>query len=241
MDPLRSPSQRQQHRPGGSSRPSAAANGRIPASTGSTSRLQATTQNETATHERTLAPGQNASPRTPRRNLTAAIRQVTLIAALVATSLPTPTLASWVQPPVSWQDIDALRNLLIASGSTVVQRDCNQRGLQGLYHSASKTIVICRVHGDRVAVWNTLAHEATHRMQACAGGTITQAGHHSAMATALATYAPLEWRSLKAYPAREQLGELEARYTAHLPPAQVLQLFRRYCGSASSATLSQRP
>ena len=217
MDPLRSPSQRQQLRPGGSPRPSA------------------------ATHERTLAPGQNASPRTPRRNRTAAIRQATLIAALVATCLPAPTLANWVQPPISWQDIDTMRNLLITSGSNVVQRDCNQRGLQGLYHSASKTIVICRVHGDRVAVWNTLAHEATHRMQACAGGTITQAGHHSAMATALATYAPLEWRSLKAYPAREQLGELEARYTAHLPPAQVLQLFRRYCGSASSAILSQRP
>ena len=241
MDPLRSPSQRQQHRPGASSHPSAAANGRIAASTGSTSRLQATTQNETATHERTLACGQSASPRTPRRNRTAAISRATLVAALVATSLPAPTLASWVQPPVSWQDIDTLRNLLIASGSTVVQRDCNQRGLQGLYHSASKTIVICKVHGDRVAVWNTLAHEATHRMQACAGGTITQAGHHSAMASSLATYAPLEWRSLKAYPAREQLGELEARYTAHLPPAQVLQLFRRYCAASIPPSLSQRP
>jgi len=167
---------------------------------------------------------------------TAAITRAALLASLVA-----PAMAATVRPQASWQEIDALRGLLVASGSTVVQRDCNQQGLQGLYHQPSRTIVICRVHNDRSAVWNTLAHEATHRMQACAGGTITRAEHHGAMANALATYDPLEWRSLKAYPAREQLGELEARYTAHLPPAQVLQLFRRFCAATPSPTLSQRP
>lgn len=139
----------------------------------------------------------------------------------------------------------------MASGTRVLQRDCNQPGLQGLYHDHSDTIVICRVHRDPQAVWNTLAHEATHRMQTCAGGSITNPAHHQAMARALATFAPDEWRSLRSYPADQQLSELEARYTARLAPEQVPRLYRRYCGGSSTAartptgrslsTLSSRP
>ncbi len=141
----------------------------------------------------------------------------------------------------TWSDIDGLRSLLTANGARVVQRDCNQPGLQGLYHDRSGTIVICRVHRDPMAVWNTLAHEATHRMQACAGGTITHPQHHAAMARALATYAPDDWRSLRLYPRDEQLSELEARYTARLAPEQVPRLFRRYCVGSTPSTLTQQP
>jgi hypothetical protein len=62
-----------------------------------------------------------------------------------------------------------------------------------------------------------------------------------AMAQALATYAPDEWRSLRSYPRSEQLSELEARYTARLPPEQVPRLFRRFCGGRSPSTLTQKP
>jgi len=141
----------------------------------------------------------------------------------------------------TWADIDSLRGLLSATGARVIQRDCNQPGLQGLYHNSSGTIVICRVHRDPAAVWNTLAHEATHRMQACAGGAITHPSHHPAMARALATHAPDEWRSLRAYPRDQQIGELEARYTARLSPDQVPRLFRRYCGGPAPSTLSRQP
>jgi hypothetical protein len=141
----------------------------------------------------------------------------------------------------TWADIDTLRTLLMANGARVVQQDCNQPGLQGLYHGNSGTIVICRVHRDPAAVWNTLAHEATHRMQDCAGGPITHAAHHQAMAQALASGAPQEWRSLRSYPRSEQLSELEARYTARLAPEQVPRLFRRYCGGPTPSTLTQRP
>ena len=143
--------------------------------------------------------------------------------------------------PPSWADIDNLRALLMAHGTRVVQQDCNQRGLQGLYHDGSDTIVICRVHRDPQAVWNTLAHEATHRMQACAGGAITDPRQHGAMARALATYQPEEWRSIAIYPREQQISELEARYTARLPPEQVPRLFRRYCDGSSPSTLSRNP
>ncbi len=168
-----------------------------------------------------------------------------LIALLVSAftsdlALTVAAAAAPVRPP-SWRDIDNLRALLEASGSTVVQRDCNQHGLHGLFHQQSQTIVICRVHRNPASVWNTLTHEATHKMQACAGGTITRPEHHRVMAQSLALHAPEEWRSLRLYPRSEQLGELEARYTARLDPAQVPQLFRRYCGGQSlPSTLTQR-
>jgi hypothetical protein len=167
------------------------------------------------------------------------------LAALVLTAPVPACLAQAVtateRKPPSWADIDNLRSLLMAHGTKVLQQDCNQRGLQGLYHDRSDTIVICRVHRDPQAVWNTLAHEATHRMQACAGGSITDPGQHQAMARALATYEPQEWRSIAIYPREQQLSELEARYTARLAPEQVPRLFRRYCGGSGPSTLSRQP
>jgi len=165
------------------------------------------------------------------------------LASLVVTQAQIPSRAAELLSPnqANWADIDTLRSLLVANGTRVIQRDCNQPGLQGLYHDNSGTIVICRVHRNPTAVWNTLAHEATHRMQTCAGGTITNPAHHQAMAQALAVYAPAEWRSLRSYPRSEQLSELEARYTARLPPEQVQHLFRRYCGGRLPSTLTQRP
>ena len=135
----------------------------------------------------------------------------------------------------TWQAIDALRARLATSGVTVVQRSCSQPGLQGLYHAGKDTIVICRSHRTPAAVWNTLAHEATHRMQACAGGSITHRHHHRAMARTLASYSPNDLHSLQSYPRGQQLAELEARYTAQLPPEQVLQLFDRYCPPSSAS------
>ena len=167
------------------------------------------------------------------------------VAGLVLLAPVPAALAQVASPPgrrtPSWSDIDTLRALLMAHGTRVVQQDCNQRGLQGLYHDGSDTIVICRVHRDPQAVWNTLAHEATHRMQACAGGSITDPRHHGAMARALATYEPEEWRSIAIYPREQQLSELEARYTARLAPEQVPRLFRRYCDGSGPSTLTRQP
>ena len=131
----------------------------------------------------------------------------------------------------SWEAIDALRGRLTRAGVRVVQQDCSRRGLQGLYHPRSDTLVVCRSHQTPSQVWDTLAHEDTHRMQTCAGGPITDQRHHRSMAAALMRNHPSEFRSMRAYPRNQQLAELEARYTAKLPPQQVLRLFDRYCGS----------
>ena len=134
----------------------------------------------------------------------------------------------------TWGAIDALRARLGNAGVKVVQRRCAHAGLKGLYHPGREAIVICRNHESPKAVWNTLAHEATHHMQACVGGAITKRHHHRSMLRLLASESPLDVRSLGAYPRSQQLAELEARYTAQLPPEQVLQLFDRYCPSSAT-------
>ena len=113
----------------------------------------------------------------------------------------------------------------------MVQRDCDSLPrVQGLYHRPSDQIVICRVHQNPAAVWDTLAHEAAHRMQACYGRSLTRPALHRQMARTLARRYPHELASLQLYPASRRLSELEARYTAKLDPDQVLNLFQRYCG-----------
>ncbi|MCT0225222.1 hypothetical protein KQ310_08680 [Synechococcus sp. CS-1328] len=153
-----------------------------------------------------------------------------LVLALLGAATISLALAPTAAGATNWESIDRLRLLLKRAGVQVVQRDCGQRGLQGLYNHGSDTIVICRVHNSPQAVWNTLAHEATHRMQACRGGAITDSTYHRSMAQSLARRSPEDLASLRLYPARERAGELEARYTAQLPPSQVIQLFERYCG-----------
>ena len=54
------------------------------------------------------------------------------------------------------------------------------------------------------------------------------------MYSALARSHPAEVGSIRSYPRQQQLSELEARYTAKLPPQDVLKLFDRDCGGQVS-------
>ena len=79
-------------------------------------------------------------------------------------------------------------------------------------------------------VWNTLAHEAAHRMQDCEGGSLARPDQIQLMARTLSRYSPKVMASLGAYPRSQHNSEIEARYTAQLPRRQLMQLFDRYCG-----------
>ena len=127
-----------------------------------------------------------------------------------------------------WSDVDALRLRLERNGVRVTQGDC-KRGLQGAYDSRRNFLIVCRAHRTPGQVWNTLAHEAAHRMQDCAGGLISRPEHVQAMVNTLSRYSPQDIASLRAYPRSQHRIEIEARYTAKLPPQQVMQLFDRYC------------
>ena len=146
----------------------------------------------------------------------------TLIAAAGLGLTPSESKAS------RWSDVDALRLRLERNGVRVTQGDC-KRGLQGAYDSRRNYLIVCRAHRTPGQVWNTLAHEAAHRMQDCAGGLISRPEHVQAMVNTLSRYSPQDIASLRAYPRSQHRIEIEARYTAKLPPQQVMQLFDRYC------------
>lgn len=129
----------------------------------------------------------------------------------------------------TWTDVDALRDRLERNGVRVDQSKCRP-GLQGAYNSRSNHLIVCLAHRTPMQVWNTLAHEAAHRMQDCVGGPLSRPDQIQLMARTLSRYSPEDMASLRAYPRRQHKAEIEARYTAQLPPRQVMQLFDRYCG-----------
>ena len=133
----------------------------------------------------------------------------------------------------SWAEVDALRWRLERKGVRGSQTDC-QHGLQGAYDSRRNSLVVCRAHRSPGQVWNTLAHEAAHRMQDCAGGPISKPEYTQTMLSTLRRYSPEDVAALRAYPRRQHRSEIEARYTAQLPPQQVMRLFDRYCGARSA-------
>lgn len=138
----------------------------------------------------------------------------------------------------TWDNVDALRSRLERNGVRVTQGDC-RRGLQGAYDARRDVLIVCRAHRTPGQVWNTLAHEAAHRMQDCAGGLISRPEHRQAMVNTLARYSPEDISSLRAYPSSQHNIEIEARYTAKLPPQQVMQLFDRYCSKARTTRQAQ--
>ena len=128
----------------------------------------------------------------------------------------------------SWDAIDALRDRLTRAGVRVVQQDCSRRGLQGLITHAV------------TALWCVVPTERQHRCGtrwpmrppiACSDAPAVRSpiSHHRAMYAALSRSHPDEVRSMRGYPRQQQLAELEARYTAKLPPKEVFRLFDRYC------------
>lgn len=129
----------------------------------------------------------------------------------------------------TWTDVDALRDRLERNGVRVDQSKCRP-GLQGAYNSRRNHLIVCQAHRTPMQVWNTLAHEAAHRMQDCVGGPLSRPDQIQLMARTLSRYSPEDMASLRAYPRSQHKAEIEARYTAQLPPRQVMQLFDRYCG-----------
>ena len=71
-------------------------------------------------------------------------------------------------------------------------------------------------------------------MQDCAGGPISKPELTRTMLNTLRHYSPEDVASLRAYPRQQHRSEIEARYTAQLPPQQAMKLFDRYCGARSA-------
>jgi hypothetical protein len=81
-------------------------------------------------------------------------------------------------------------------------------------------------------LWDTLAHETTHKMQACLGGFLMPPTHVGAMMRELKAIYPETLKDLDIYSSGEMRYELEARWMELQTPATVIQLLVNACRRA---------
>lgn len=139
----------------------------------------------------------------------------------------------------SLEDIRALEDRITAAGVlTSVRGDCPanhagyvQRDGRGRHH-----LVLCRNAVDLTdldAVWEVMAHESTHIMQACAGGTVIADDHMPRTVRELRSMAPHYAKLIeRGYPSVDQRLEAEAFWMELQTPATVIRLFENFCSAA---------
>lgn len=134
-------------------------------------------------------------------------------------------------------DIDDLKALIKKGGTEIVYIACKDKSTAGKYSYSKKKkidrLTICKDSFDPKDTdthWEVLAHEATHIMQRCNGGTLLVAEHH-----------PRVWRRLKAkaphyaellqeqYRDADQIHEAEAFVMELQSPEMVKEWFVDYC------------
>ena len=161
---------------------------------------------------------------------------------LAGVSLALIALAPFAARASSVEDIRQLETLINAGGTkTVVSSSCPPNHA-GYYENDGKRInrlVICRRNvdlSDLDAVWEVLAHEATHIMQACAGGAVLADAQMPRTYRELQTMAPHYAKLINAaYGSGDQRLEAEAFWMELQAPQRVLELFRATCAARLGA------
>jgi hypothetical protein len=132
----------------------------------------------------------------------------------------------------SLPDLQRLVEALASFGTRVVPLECKQKGLEGYYEVAKDQIVICLdalADSDPSSVWDVLAHEATHKMQACVGGFVIPPTYVARMMRQLQANFPETLAALNAYTSSQSRLELEARWMELQTPEFVVRLLVASC------------
>ena len=137
----------------------------------------------------------------------------------------------------SLEDIHQLEALINATGTeTLVSADCPPNHA-GYYENDGRSIdrlVLCRNVVDLAdvdAVWEVMAHEATHIMQACTGSHVIPDPYMPRTYRELQTMAPHYAKIVgQSYRSADQRMEAEAFWMELQTPEYVIELFRQSCG-----------
>ena len=148
----------------------------------------------------------------------------------LAIAAPVPAFAT------GWRDVNLLKELVSGTGTKILLQNCPEGSIYGYYEyhpmTDVDTLVICSNTVDRDdpdAVWETLAHEATHAMQACAGGSIIEDVFVPRMLRELQEFAPHYYRVLNSYDSADKRTELEAFWMELRHPEFVINTFTKHC------------
>ena len=137
----------------------------------------------------------------------------------------------------SQADIDDLTALIKKGGTEIVYTDCKDKSSAGHYTYSKKKkidrLTICKDSFDAKDTdshWEVLAHEATHIMQRCNGGTLLKDDHHPRVWRRLKAQAPHYVELLRSqYRDAHQMLEAEAFVMELQTPEMVKDWFVDYC------------
>lgn len=148
----------------------------------------------------------------------------------------------------SQKDIQLLIAYIKKTGTKVQKsKDCDSSTM-GFYQAPLKDgtgdrLVFCTNNidlNDISAVWEVLAHEGAHVMQACNQGLLWKDKYHPRMLRQLKEQAPHYWETLQQYRGKDKMIELEAFNMELKPAAEVISLFLTYCSGPSQSSTEQQ-
>lgn len=156
------------------------------------------------------------------------------LASAVALSL---TMAVIPQPARSdsYADVNQLLASLQNYNTKVRVTGCTEKGVKGYYQPQTDEMVICSnalTDATPAAIWDVLAHEATHKMQNCVGGPIVKRDYFPRIMRELRAFEPESLHDLVLYPGDHYRREVEARWMALQAPSDVIAALNQACRRA---------
>ena len=147
----------------------------------------------------------------------------------------------------STKDINAFISLIKQTGTKVQKTDNCPANTYGFYQPPQKDgsgdrLVFCsnRIDfEDTSAVWEVLAHEGAHVMQACNGGLLWKEEYHPRMLRKLKEQAPHYAKILTQYRGKDKMYELEAFDMELSTAQQVIGYFKEFCIKESGRPTSE--
>ena len=146
-------------------------------------------------------------------------------------------------------DIDDLKDLIKKGGTEIIYKDCKDKTFSGLYSYSKKKkvdrLTICKNIIDLKDAdehWEVLAHEATHIMQRCSGGTIIKEEFHPRLFRRLQAHAPnLSGFLADHYRQADMMHEVEAFAMELQPPDRVKEMFTEICLDQQQKPAGEKP
>ena len=147
----------------------------------------------------------------------------------------------------STKDIKLLIGLIKQTGTKVQKTNNCPENTYGFYQppqddGSGDRLVFCsnRIDfDDTSAVWEVLAHEGAHVMQACNGGLLWKDEYHPRMLRKLKEQAPHYAKILSQYRGKDKMYELEAFDMELNTAQQVIGYFNEFCTKQSGSSTAQ--
>jgi len=135
----------------------------------------------------------------------------------------------------TWTDVESLIKEINNTGTSVTEETCSDKNIHGFYELEKDKvdqITICVDNIDKEdpdQYWETLAHEATHVMQACTGDHALNDSYISRAYRELQSINTTSVSDIQAYGSWNKRQEIEARWMEFQDPLFVIEILKGNC------------